>query len=143
MTFFVDANAILYSAIEGPGRENCLRVLQAVAAGTAAGRTSPAVLEEVWHVALRSYPKQLSGLLDAALEVFSPLLPVTEDAFVHALAMADSRLGPNDRLHVGTCTSHEIDTVLTADRAFDGVDGIRRVDPFDAVAVHALLDQPA
>jgi predicted nucleic acid-binding protein len=139
MTFFVDANAILYSAVEGPGRESCLRVLAAVAAGTCEGRTSPAVLEEVWHVAERRYPGKLDGLVARSLSIFSPLLPVTEADIVHALALEAPALDANDRLHLGTCASHKIDVVLTADRAFDGVDGIARVDPLDAGAVDRLL----
>ena len=139
MTFFVDANAILYSAFEGPGRENCLKLLEAVAAGDAQGRTSPAVLEEVWHVALRQGGGRLDGLAQAALEIFSPLLPVTEEAFVHALSIDHRGLGPNDRLHLGTCAVHDIDVVLTADRAFDGVGDVERVDPLDPGAVERLL----
>jgi predicted nucleic acid-binding protein len=139
VTFFVDANAILYSALDGPGRDACLRVLEAVAAGDAPGRTSPAVLEEVWHVAERRYPGQLDGLAESALAIFSPLLPVTEEAFVHALGLEAPALGPNDRLHLGTCTVEGIDVVLTADRAFDGIEGIERVDPLDPAAVKRLL----
>jgi predicted nucleic acid-binding protein len=138
VTFFVDANPILYAAVEGPARDNCLRILNAIASGQASGQTSPVVLQEVWHVAVRQYGG-LDGLVGDVLEVFSPLLPVTEEALVHALAMPDSRLGPNDRLHVGTCATHEIDTVITADRAFEGVEGIRIVDPFDDAAVDGLL----
>lgn len=142
MTFFVDANVILYSAFEGPGRSGCLKALEAVASGKAPGRTSPAVLEEVWHVALRHDPDALDGLARAALEIFSPLLPVTEAAFVHALSIDRDGLGANDRLHLGTCASHDIDVVLTADRAFDGIAGIERVDPLDPDAVERLLAGP-
>ena len=139
MTFFVDANAILYSALDGPGRSACLRMLEAVAAGEAEGRTSPAVLEEVWHVALRRYPGQLDGLVESALTIFSPLLPVTEEALARALAMDAAALGPNDRLHVGTCRSEGIEVVFSADRAFDEVAGIERVDPLEPGAVERLL----
>lgn len=139
MTFFVDANVIVYSAVDVAARANCARVLRAIAAGDLDGRTSPAVLEEVWHVLARYYPGDLDGVPDAALKIFSPLLPVTEEALRHALSMPDSGLGSNDRLHVGTCVTNQIDAVLTADRAFDGVKGIRRVDPFDSAAVDELL----
>ena len=139
MTFFVDANAIIYSAVEGPGREAGLKVLRAVALGDVDGRTSPAVLEEVWHVVERRYRGQLDGLVESALEIFSPLLPVTEEALTHALSLDASGLGPNDRLHLGTCAAHGIETVLTADRAFDGIGGVARVDPLDPGAVERLL----
>ncbi|HEX5526506.1 MAG TPA: type II toxin-antitoxin system VapC family toxin [Solirubrobacterales bacterium] len=139
MTFFVDANAIIYSALEGPGREPCLQVLEAVAAGEAQGRTSPAVLEEVWHVALRRFPGQLDGLVESALTIFSPLLPVTEESLKRALAIEHPALGPNDKLHVGTCQGEGIEVVLSADRGFDRVAGIERVDPLDPAAVERLL----
>jgi predicted nucleic acid-binding protein len=139
MTFFVDANAIIYSALEGPGREPCLRVLEAVASGDVQGRTSPAVLEEVWHVALRRYPGQLDGLAESALTIFSPLLPITEEAFRQGLAIEGSALGPNDKLHVGTCRTEGIEVMLSADRAFDQAAGIERVDPLDPGAVERLL----
>ncbi len=139
MTFFVDANAILYSAFPGAARNNCVRMLKAIAAGEAEGRTSPAVLEEVWHVSKRDFEGRLDSVVGNALTLFTPLLPVTEEALEHALSMPDSRLDTNDRLHIGTCVTNEIDTVLTADRAFDGVKGIRRVDPFDAAVIEELL----
>jgi predicted nucleic acid-binding protein len=137
--FFVDANVVVYAAVEGPGRESCLRVLEAVAARKAEGRTSPAVLEEVWHVVQRRYPEQLDGLVESALKIFSPLLPVTEEDLSSALAMEDSDLDPNDRLHLGTCLNNQIGVVLTADRAYDAAPGISRVDPLDPAAVEGLL----
>lgn len=143
MIFFVDANAIIYSAVEGPRRDACLRVLEAIAAGEAEGRTSPAVLEEVWHVAERRYRGQLDGLVENSLAIFSPLLPVTENALTEALALDAPALEPNDRLHLGTCAAHDIEVVFTADRGFDGISGVARVDPLDAGAVERLLAQRA
>lgn len=139
MTVFVDANPILYSAVGGKARANCDRVLRAIAAGELDGHTSPVVLEEVWHVSERSFGGKLNGLVGDTMTIFSPLLTVTEDALAHALSMPASRLGAKDRLHIGTCVTHEIEAVFTADRAFDGVKGIRRIDPFDAAAVEELL----
>jgi predicted nucleic acid-binding protein len=139
MTFFVDANVLIYAATEGPAREGCARVLTAVATGAAEGRTSPAVLEEVWHVAERRYQGRLDGLVERAVAIFSPLLPVTEEALVRALAIDAPSLGANDKLHAGTCAAEGIGVVLTADAAFDGVPGLQRVDPFDPAALDLLL----
>lgn len=139
MSFFVDANAIIYSGTENPATGNCLRVLEAIAAGDADGRTSAAVLEEVWHIELSQYRGRLDGLVESALTLFSPLLPVTEAVFQRALTLEAPSLGANDRLHVATCAAEGIDTIFTGDRGFDGVAGIVRVDPFDADAVDRLL----
>jgi predicted nucleic acid-binding protein len=48
-------------------------------------------------------------------------------------------LGPADRLHVGTCRSSGVDTIVTADSAFEGLPGLRRVDPLDPTAIRKLL----
>lgn len=139
MTFFVDANVFIYAVTESPASESCMRVLDAVARGEADGRTSPAVLQEVWHVSERLLGKRQDGLIEGALTIFSPLVPVTAEVLSKALAVEGASLGAHDRLHVGTCAAEGIDTILTGDRGFDGVPGIRRVDPFDAAAVEQLL----
>ena len=62
VTFFVDANVIVYAATESDYRAACLQILQAVANGDADGRTSPAVLEEVWYVERSGRAGPLDGL---------------------------------------------------------------------------------
>lgn len=139
MTFFVDANVLIYAAAGvQEHRDACLDVLYAVAEG-ADGRTSVAVLEEVWHLQQSKRAGDLGTIAEDAYALFSPLLPVTDRAFALALGHGARRLGTNDRLHVGTCLDHDIDTIVTADRGFDGVRGIKRVDPLDRAAVRRLL----
>jgi uncharacterized protein len=138
VTFFIDANVLLYAAVECEQHDACAEVLRAVVAG-ADGRTSVAVLEEIWHIERSGRLGMLGGLAEHAYRLFSPLLPVTDEAFGKALVVDAPRLGANDRLHVGTCVVHGIESVVTADRGFDGVRGIRRVDPLDASARRRLL----
>lgn len=139
MTFFVDANVLVYAAAGvAEHRDACLGVLYAIADG-ADGRTSVAVLEEVWHLQQSKRAGDLGRIAEDAYKLFSPLLPVTDRAFAIALGHNARRLGTNDRLHVGTCLDHDIDTIVTADRGFDEVRGLTRVDPLDARAVRRLL----
>lgn len=138
MTFFVDANVLLYAAVECEQRDSCAEVLRAIVAG-ADGRTSVAVLEEVWHIERSGRLGELGGLAERAYRLFSPLLPVTDEAFGRALVLDAPQLGANDRLHVGTCLVHGIESIVTADRGFTGVRGVRRVDPLDASARRRLL----
>lgn len=139
MTFFVDTNVLVYAATAGENQAPCIRILDAVARGLADGRTSAAVLEEVWYLEYSGRAGPLDGLTAHAYTVFSPLLPVTDQAFRLALGIRKASLGPADRLHVGTCRDSGIDTLVSADAAFQGIRGLRRVDPFDPGAVDRLL----
>jgi len=139
VTFFVDANVIVYTATEGGYRDACLEVLEAIGAGHADGRTSSAVLEEAWYVERSGRLGELAGLAAHAYRIFTPLLSVTDDAFRLALAVRAPALGPADLVHAGTCLANEIDVVLSADAGFDAVRGLRRVDPLDARARRRLL----
>ena len=139
MTFFVDANVVIYAATESEYRRPCLRVLDAVAHGDVDGRTSPAVLEEVWYIERSGRAGPIGGLTERAYTIFAPLLPVTDDAFRLALGVGTSRLGPADLLHLGTCVTHQIETVVSADAAFDHVPALKRVDPRNGRALNRLL----
>ena len=139
MAFFVDANVVVYAATDGPYHDACATLLAAVADG-AEGRTSTVVLEEVWHVELAGHVGDVAGLARRAHTVFTPLLPVTDEVFATALTLRHAELGSNDRIHVATCALNGIDTIVTADRDFDTVRGLRRVDPLDGRAITRLLE---
>lgn len=139
MAFFVDANIVVYAATEGPYRDACRRILEAVARGESDGRTSPAVLEEVWFLERSGRIGEVQGLTAHAYTIFSPLLPVTDEAFRVALELRATGLGPADRLHIGTCLANGIRTIVTADASFDGLRELRRVDPLDARRLGRLL----
>ncbi|HEX9122045.1 MAG TPA: PIN domain-containing protein [Actinomycetota bacterium] len=68
--------------------------------------------------------------------------PSTDEAFRAALALRAPRLGPADRLHAATCLTQGIEVIVSADAGFDGVRGLRRVDPLDAKALRRLLAAP-
>jgi predicted nucleic acid-binding protein len=141
LTFFVDANVVVYSGVrESPYREPCLEIMAAITRGEVEGRTSTAVLEEVWHIELSGRVRELDGLTARAYAILGPLLPVTDEAFRRALGLEAPALGANDRVHVATCLTHGIDLVLSADRGFDSVAEVRRVDPLDGPARTALLE---
>ncbi|MGH3133214.1 MAG: type II toxin-antitoxin system VapC family toxin [Gaiellaceae bacterium] len=139
MTFFVDANVVVYAATEGPYHDSCVDILGAIAVGEADGRTSTAVLEEVWHVELSGRAGDLSGLAENAYTIFTPLLTVDDEVVGSALGLSTVTLGANDRIHVATCALHEIDTIVSADTDFDRVRGLRRVDPLDRRALARAL----
>jgi predicted nucleic acid-binding protein len=140
LTFFVDANVIVYSGVrDSPYRAPCLEIMAAITRGEVEGRTSTAVLEEVWHLELSGRVRELDGLTASAYAILGPILPVTDEAFRRALGLEAPALGANDRVHVATCLTHGIDLVVSADKEFDSVPEVRRVDPLDGPARTALL----
>jgi predicted nucleic acid-binding protein len=139
MAFFVDANVIVYAATVGPYHESCVEILHTISEGHTGGRTSTAVLEEVWHVELSGKAGNISGLAENAYTLFAPLLAIDHEIVGAALSLSSAALGANDRIHAATCVLNDIDTIVTADADFDDVRGIRRVDPLDQRALRQLL----
>lgn len=139
MTFFIDANIFVYGASAGRYRSPCLEILRAIASGTADGKTSPAVMEEVWFLELSAKLGDLRGLTSRSYNALTPLLPVTDEIFLAALSLRAPNLGANDRVHAATCLANGISTIVSADSGFDGITGLRRVDPLDERARKSLL----
>lgn len=140
MSFFIDANVLVYSAAAHTERGRaCAGILRAVAVRKAPGRTSTAALEEVWDLERRGRVAGLEGLTDRAFELLTPLLPVTDQVFATALQLKAGDAGTNDRLHLACCLLNDIEAIVSSDRALDGPHGVRRVDPMDQEAVQALL----
>jgi predicted nucleic acid-binding protein len=138
---FVDANVVVYAEAEPDSDvgKGCVKLLSAIGDGRLTARMSTAVLEEIWHVELRSRPALRPGTARKTFSLFRPLLPVTDEIMRRALDPDVSTLRANDRIHAATCFDAGISTILTADAAFDRVAGLSRVDPADHGAVQALL----
>ncbi len=136
---FVDTNVFVYAMTDSAYSGGSQLVVAAIGAGRGAWATSTAVIEELWHLESRG---RLPGGSGAAVDVFCllrPVLDVSDDVIKRAFALAGWGLGTNDRVHVATCFAHKITTIVTADRAFDAVPGLRRIDPSDVPAVESLL----
>ena len=138
MRFFVNANVIVYSRRSTEQREPCLRLLGAIASGDLNGKTSPAVIEEVWHLELSRRVGSLDGLTESAHSLFAPTLAVTDEIVKTALALRVDGMGANDRIHVATCMVNHIDVIVSSDTDFDRVRGIKRVNPLDERTISRL-----
>jgi len=139
VSFLVDANIIVYAQLAGPHREACLGLLEAVASGASDGRTSAAVLEEVWHLELSGKVGDIRGLTERAYTIFAPLVAVSDEAFRIAMSLDAPTLGAADRLHAGTCRAHGLEAIASADADFDALGWLRRIDPSDRRAWQTLL----
>ena len=124
---FIDTNVLVYAAA---GDAGALALLQGASALRRDVATSSTVIEELHRLELRG--RVPAGLARDTFTLLRPLLEVTDDAVATALALDSAGLGAADRLHVGVCRAHGIDTIATADRAFDGIPGLHRLDPLAA-----------
>jgi predicted nucleic acid-binding protein len=138
--FFIDTNVFVYAVAEDSAYQaGSAETMEALGAGMASAATSATVIEELWQLELRGRLAGLDGAADAAFTLMRPVLAVTDEIVAAAFALKAGGLGANDRIHAATCAAHGIRTMLTADRGFDSVPGLRRVDPADLPEVRTLL----
>ena len=138
MSVFVDANVSMYAGgSEHPLREPARGALRQVGAGRLDGVTDCEVLQELLHRYI-SLGRRESGFLvfdSFASAMRGRVLPVDADDVVRARDLADDfpQLRARDLLHLAVMERHGIEEILTADRHFDGIPGIRRL-PLESFA---------
>jgi predicted nucleic acid-binding protein len=135
---FIDANIFLY-AIGGPGphREPCRAVLSAVGRGEIDGVTNSEVLQEILHVRARRLGlNDAVAAVRAAAGLVAEVLPVTRDDVLDACRFlgAYSTLHARDALHVAVMKNAGVALMISVDRDFDAVKGLKRLEPLDALS---------
>ncbi len=133
MTVFVDTAVIMYAAGSShPLRDPSRRILAMVGSGAVTGVTSTEVVQEIAHrfmsIARRDIAEQLTA---STLDLFAPVIPISH-AVVRRLPDLIARypgLSARDLIHVATCQQEGIADIVSPDRGFDLVAGLRRLDP--------------
>ena len=133
MTVFIDTAVVMYAAgADQQLKEPCQRILTRVADGGLDAVVSVEVVQEILHrfMALRR-PEQGASIARDTLDLFAPVLPVTHAVMrrMPELVAAYPALAARDLLHVATCLQEGIGEIVSPDRGFDMVPGIRRIDP--------------
>lgn len=134
---FLDSNVFLYAlGRDHPLREPCRGVLERVRVGTLEANTSAEVLQEVLYVLARRGDAGVAARVVRDLaEAFPDAIAVTRTEVVEACAVLDEhpRLASRDAVHVATLRLHGLSEIVSADRHFDTVEGLRRVAPEELV----------
>jgi len=115
-------------------REPCARIVMAIAEGSLRVVTDTEVIQEIaYHY--HAIGRRVQGVRVAKefLEMVDDVLPVRREEAVHALELqhAHSFLLPRDAIHVAVMQTAGLTRIITADRHFERVPGIERVDPND------------
>jgi len=112
----------------------CSAILRALGAGTLDATTSTEVVQEVLFVICRR------GMKDAAvqaatgvLSLFPHVLPVTGQDMLLACDIygRTDKIPPRDAVHAATMINNGLVAIISADRDFDRIDGLVRMDPAD------------
>ena len=129
----IDANVVIYSIGRSHEyREPSRRVMILAGEGQLEATLDTEALQEIIHFYHRR------GRTETALAVFDDLmrtfpvpLGVTARTVVVArdILSAYSSLQARDAVHAAIVLEHGLEGIITADRGFDGIEGVARFDP--------------
>jgi predicted nucleic acid-binding protein len=132
---FVDANIPMYAAgAEHPLKGPCLAILEWAAKNPLVVVTDVEVLQEILH--RYSAIGQRDRAVDVAI-LFSravpEALPVTKQSILHAIELWQNHpnLQARDAVHAAVMEQHGVRRIVSADRHFDGLPGLTRIEPLD------------
>ena len=133
--YFLDANVVMYAVgAEHPHKASCAEILLAVAAGEIDAVTDCEVVQEILyrytHLGRRNEGIQVA--LDL-LEVVPTLLPIGEAEVRRTIKLMETypHLSPRGAIHAAVMLNNSISEILSVDRDFDAIQGVRRLDPTD------------
>lgn len=134
----IDANLFIYAiGVDHPYRQASVTTLRFVRSGELTANVSTEILQEI----LNLYHKR--GQLTLGFELFDDLVkqfpaPYVVDLKTMMSARAILELHPEidsrDAVHAATVLQHNLEGIISADRAFDGIEGLTRFDPKELAA---------
>jgi predicted nucleic acid-binding protein len=133
VTVFIDTSILMYAAGgEHPLRDPCRRIVNAIGDRSLDAATSTEVIQEILHraVAVRRADEGIA-LAGRSMDLFAPVLPITHALMrrVPDIVARYPSLDARDAVHVATCIHEGISEIVSADRGFDQVTELRRIDP--------------
>lgn len=136
--YLVDTNVFLYArGGDHPYRAPCRHILTGVRDGELHLLASVELVQEFAHVLLRRGVER-SLVMDEAGEVRRQCTLHPFDGEVLTVALGLLRHHPGlearDSVHAATAMAAGVPRILSADRVFDGLKEVERVDPVNAVA---------
>jgi predicted nucleic acid-binding protein len=141
--FLYDTSIFIYAlGAEHPYKEPCREIVRKAAVGDLQGEASGDLLQELLHQRFRRTGDR-RGAAEAArnaakLAWWHPVEPNDVQRGID-LFEAHPDLNARDAVFAALAINRGIDAILTTDRAFDGVDGLERIDPADEQAIATLI----
>lgn len=140
--FLYDTNVFVY-ALGGPSpyRDACRAIVEQAAAGQLDGEASADLIQELVHQRMRQTgDRKLAVATARRVRALCRLHDVQATDVGLALTLFETHpsLTARDAMFAAVALNRGVQAILTADRDFDGIPGIERVDPLDDDAVATL-----
>lgn len=132
--YFIDTNIPIYaSGKKHPYKEPCKRIIFDIAESKFIAFTNAEVFQEIIYRYFSINKLSLGHkIFENFYSLISPnILPVNpDDVFLaQALSKKYNSIKPRDLLHAATMINNNIKDILSADREFDKIKEINRIDP--------------
>ena len=132
--YFIDSNVFFYAKMfDREYGAVCAKILDRIAKGKLEAATSTLVVIELAN-ALRKYglSDEVKDVVDAVFSLDIRVFDVDSLSVRNAVGIFDKfRISPYDCVHVAVMKEAGIDNVISADKDFDNVGWIKRLDPKD------------
>ena len=134
-SYFVDANIVLYAVGKPhPLKYLCNQILIDAVRLSLPLISSTEMLQEILHIyTSRNQRERAREIVSDFIRIADTILSITLADFERALKIHEQhpKMTSRDCLHVATMYNHGLAYILSADRHFDDVSGIMRIDPSD------------
>jgi len=131
----IDTSIFIYATgREHPLRAACVGLVESLAVSPDDYAVDAEVLQELLHVyGGRGDRAKGAAAVHAVLTLFPEPLAIggREMRLAAHLFAAQPRLSARDALHAAVALLYEVEAIVSADRDFDDVPGLRRIDPAD------------
>ena len=127
----IDSNVPMYLVgAAHPHKSDAQRLLERLALDNRRLVSDAQVLQEILHryVAI-GRRDAVQPAFEALLSVVDDVLPVTSETLQRArdLVLGSAQLSARDAVHVAVMQQYDVEEILSFDRGFDGVPGVRRL----------------
>lgn len=140
--FLYDTSIFVYAlGIEHPYKQHCRKILERAGAAELRGEASADLVQELAHQRLRRTRDRASAAEAARMAArMCELHPLEPDDVRRGIDLFESHpdLDARDAIFAALAINRGIDAILATDRAFEGIDGLERIDPADERAVDTL-----
>lgn len=131
----VDANVIFYATGRPhPYKKPCLQILLDAARGSLEANVDVEVFQEVLHAySLRGERERGLSTFDDLLLTFPAPIPIQREEIIGARMLMEhyAGLSARDCIHAAVVLNHGLEGIVSADRAFDQLSEITRLDPLE------------